>query len=345
MPPSFALLRAHPARRRSFAPRTFGRGAILCSAAIAVLVTTRAHADPSSTSPEQGYDLGEVQTPRAVAMAGAQNALGTSTTSLFLNPANLPVARVYHFEGFAAISPEARRQSYGGAVADSSTNRIAGGFGGTWSTMDPDGIKRTWTDLHLGLAYPLGDKFSLGATGRYLRVGQAVSSGPFGASLASDGTRGDPLFNTFTFDVGATVIPVQQLRIGVVGHNLTNPGSGLAPTLLAGGVGFTQDIFSIEGDAMVDFTTWQKARGRYMVGGEIFVANHFPIRLGYRYDDGQRTHALSAGLGYIDRKFSFELSARRDVASDRPATMLVAGLRYFYDAGRISPDEADPVGY
>jgi hypothetical protein len=325
--------------------RKRGRGAIVAVVALASLVTTRAHADPSSTSPEQGYDLGEVQTPRAVAMAGALNALGTSTTSLFLNPANLPIARVYHFEGFAAVSPESRRQSYGGAVADSSTNRIAGGFGGTWSSMDPDGIKRTWTDLHLGVAYPLGDKFSLGATGRYLRVGQLVARGPFGASLPSDGTPADPMYNNFTFDLGATVIPTQQLRIGVVGHNLTNPHNGLAPTLLAGGVGFTSDIFSVEGDALVDFTTFSRARGRFMLGGEAFLANHFPLRLGYRYDDGQRTHAITAGFGYIDKKWSFEIGGRRDVAADKPATMIVAGLRYFYDAGRIQPDEADPVGY
>ena len=88
---------------------------------------------PSSTSPEQGYDLGEIQSPRALAFGGAQVALGTSTTALFLNPANLPLARVYHFEALAAVSPEAQRQSYGGAVVDSSTSSLAGGLTGTWN--------------------------------------------------------------------------------------------------------------------------------------------------------------------------------------------------------------------
>ncbi len=335
----------HSSSLHLFALRTLKRGVAIAVAGIAALATTRAYADPSSTSIEQGYDLGEVQTPRAVAMGGALNALGTSTSAIFLNPANLPLARVYHFEAFGAASPESRRLSGGAAVADSSTSRFAGGFGGSWSQMDPDGIKRTWTDLHLALAYPLGDKFSVGAAGRYLRVGQAIASGPLGASYASDGTSGDPTFNNFTFDVGATVIPMQQLRLAVVGHNLTNPGTGLAPTLVAGGIGFSSDIFSVEGDVLADFTTFQKARGRYMLGGEVFVANHFPLRLGYRYDDGTRTHAVSAGAGYVDKKFSFEVSARHDIVGDHPATMVVAGLRYFYDAGRIAPDEADPVGY
>ena len=44
------------------------------------------------------------------------------------------------------------------AVADSSTSRLAGGFGGTWSILDPDRVHRTWTDLRLALAYPLSDR-------------------------------------------------------------------------------------------------------------------------------------------------------------------------------------------
>src|SRR5262249_20976213 len=154
---------------------------------------------------------------------------------------NLPLARVYHFEGLAAFSPEARRQTYGGAVADSSTSRFAGAFGGTWNLMDPDGIKRQWTDLRVGLAYPLGDHFSLGIAGRYLRTQQAISSGPFGASSASDGTHSDPIFNTFTFDAGATATVTDGLRFGLVGKNLTNPGSGFAPTTLALGGGYFND--------------------------------------------------------------------------------------------------------
>jgi hypothetical protein len=306
-----------------------------------ILAATGAQADPSSTSPEKGYDLGEVQSPRSVAMGGALNAVGTSTTSLYLNPANLALARVYHFEVLTAISPEARRQSYGGAVVDSSTSRLAGGFSGVWSQLDPDGIHRQWTDLRLALAYPLGDKIALGMTGRYLRVDQGVAAGPFGASLVSDGTRDGPLYNSFTFDAGITVVPIDELRLGLVGHNLTNPGTGIAPTTLAGGVGFTQKDLAIEADLLGDFTTWSRARPRFMLGGELFVADHFPIRLGYRYDDGSRTHALSTGLGYVDKKWSIEVSARRDIIGELPATLVSIGIRYFYDTLNVPTDEPD----
>ncbi|AKU97573.1 hypothetical protein AKJ09_04237 [Labilithrix luteola] len=292
-----------------------------------------AHADPSSTSIDQGYDLGEIPQPRAIAMAGAQEAWGGSTIAVFKNPANLPLYRVYHLEGLAAWGPEARRQTYGGAVVDSSTSRLAGGFGGTWSQMDPDGIKRSWADLRLAIAYPLGDRLSIGVTGRYLRATQRVASGPLGASLASDGTSGDPMVNEFTFDAGAAVSITEGLRLGVRGLNLTAPSSTLAPLALAGGIGYSNQTFTIEADTLIDFKTNESTRPRAMVGAEFLAADHFPLRAGYRYDDGTKTNAVSLGVGYIERKFSVEFGGRRDVSGDHPATLLSIGLRFFIDAG------------
>jgi hypothetical protein len=317
-----------------------GRGArvvarwIACGLAIAIAATAgRVHAAPSSTSIEQGYDLGEVQHPRSLALAGAQQVWGGSTTAVFVNPANLALYRVYHLEGIAAFSPEARRQSYGGAVVDSSTSRLAGGFGGTWSQMDPDGIKRQWTDLRLTLAYPLGDRFHLGVTGRYLRANQGLSRGPFGASLASDGTPTEPLLNEFTFDAGAAVALSEQIRVAISGRNLTAPGTGLMPLGVAGGLGWSNQTVSAEANTLVDFTTFGSARVRAMVGGEILLADHVPLRVGYRYDAGVKTHAIGLGGGYVDKRFSIEIGGRRDVVADHPATMIAVGVRLFIDSG------------
>jgi hypothetical protein len=299
--------------------------------AIAIGLLPRLARAQASTSPEQGYDLGEIQSPRALAFGGAQAALGTSTVAVYQNPANLPLARVYHFEAVAAVSPEAQRQSYGGAVVDSSTSKLAGGLAGTWNLQDPNGINRQWTDFRLVLGYPLGDRFSVGAAGRYLRTSQSTGRGPFGGSLVSDGTDGSPILNTFTFDLGATLIPVDGLKIAAVGHNLTNPGGGLAPTTVQGGIGYGSELFSLEADVLGDFTTYSASRVRAMFGGELFLGGHVPIRLGYRYDDGTKTHAASVGLGYVDKAWSFEVGARRDLVGDHPATMIVAAVRFFYN--------------
>ncbi len=305
-----------------------------------LFVATRANADTSSTTIDQGYELAEVQHPRALAMADAMQAFGGSTTAVFYNPANLPLYRVYHVEALAAFSPEARRQSYGGAIADSSTSRLAGGFGGTWSQMDPDGIHRQWTDLRLALAYPFGDRLSVGLTGRYLRVNQAVSTGPLGASLASDGTKGDPLFSQFTFDAGLGVQLADTVRLAVSGRNLTAPGVSLAPTILAGGLGFSNGTITVEGDTHIDFTTFGSARGRGMLGGEVLLADRFPIRAGYRYDAGTHVHAAGLGAGYVDRRFSIEIGARRDLVADHPSTMIGVGLRLFINDSSVGqPDQ------
>ena len=278
-----------------------------------------------------------------MAMGGANNALGVSTTALYLNPANMALASVYHLEALATFSPEARRQSYGGAVVDSVLNHshLAGGAAASWSLMDPDGIHREWTDIRVGLALPLGDHLALGATGRFLRVDQSVASGPLGASFASDGTPNAPLFNSVTVDLGATALITHELRLGLVGHNLTNPGTGLAPTTLATGLGYMSSSFSIEGGGVVDFTTYNTAKLRGMLGGEFFLADRYALRIGYRYDDGMKAHALTGGLGYIDKNWSCELGVSRDIVADHPATFVTLSLRYFYNAVALQQDQPD----
>ncbi|HEY6460099.1 MAG TPA: hypothetical protein VIY73_08105, partial [Polyangiaceae bacterium] len=96
------------------------RFSIAVSLSLAVLLGAHtARADRMTTSPEQAYALGEVPSARAVGMGGALNALGVSTTSLYLNPANMPLARVYHLEALGAYSPESQRETVGLAIEDS----------------------------------------------------------------------------------------------------------------------------------------------------------------------------------------------------------------------------------
>jgi hypothetical protein len=311
-----------------------------CGALVLALLEGHAQADSMSTSPEQAYDLGDVPNARAVGMGGALNALGVSTASLFLNPANMALAKVYHLEALAAYSPEAKRQTYGAAIVDSVLNssHIAGGLGGTWNEFDPSGIHRTWTDVRGGVALPLGEYLALGATLRYLRVTQDLGVGPFGTSYASDGGA-SALLNTITFDAGATVSVLDGLRIAVVGHNLTNPGTALAPIVGAAGVGYFTPTFAIEGDGSLDFTTWGKARGRVMAGAELFAADRYAIRAGWRYDAGTKINSPSLGFGYIDPRWSIELGLRRDLISEHAETFGVLSLRYFYDAAGTTPPE------
>ncbi|MBK6694008.1 MAG: hypothetical protein IPG50_17650 [Myxococcales bacterium] len=311
--------------------RRLGRGLLVLGACLSL--SRVAGAEPSTTTPEQGYDLGETQGSRGLALGGAHYALGTSTSAIYGNPANLPLARVYHIEGMGALSPEARLQSVGGAIADSSTSRLAGGLAANLNMLDPDRLRRSWTDVRLALGFPLADAISVGATGRYLRATQATTRGPFGPSLASDGTKGEPVFSELTFDAGITVAATSGLRIGAVGKNLSAPGTAFAPTTVGGGIGYLGRNFAIEGGGLADFTTFASTTGRVMAGGEYFLLDRIPLRVGYRFDQGTKTHAVSGGVGYVDRRWSVEFAARRDVVADQPMTKLLLALRFFYDSG------------
>ena len=326
--------------RGLFSPGLAAVGLVLGS----LSASTVARADTMTTSPDQAYDLGEVESARATGMGGGLNALGVSTTGLYQNPANIALARVYHLEALAGYAPESQRESFGLAIVDSviNTSHISGGVAATWNQFDPSGMHRVWTDVRAGLALPLGDHFAFGVTGRWLHVDQAVSVGPFGPSLASDGTSTGPLYNTLTFDVGATAM-LGDFRLGLVGHNLTNPGVSLAPTTMAGGLGYLTQVFAVELDGLVDFTTYDSPRGRIMGGGELFLADHYALRAGWRFDAGTQIHSPSVGFGYIDPRWGIEVGLRHDLISAHSQTLGVLSLRYFYDAtGSTTPaDEPD----
>jgi opacity protein-like surface antigen len=315
--------------------------ALVCALGATVGFCRKARADASDLPPEVGWNYGEIETPRSAAMGGALRAYSNSVSALFINPANMAVSRVYHIGALAQIWPEASRQSYGGAAVDSivSSARLAGGFGGTWTLQDPDGIDRTATDLRFALAFPFSDQFFLGVGGRYLWAKQD-GLGPLGDSFASGGTKGDNVVRGFAFDAGATIKPTDFFALSLVGNNLNNPGHGFQPTSVGGGLGVGTNDLTVEADVLSDFTTWERSTVRAMAGVELLIADHYPIRGGYRYDDGAKSHAVSAGAGYVDRAFSAEVAVRRIVAGDA-ATAIFFGFTYHLESSGLTPSPED----
>jgi opacity protein-like surface antigen len=304
----------------------------LAAGLLVALCGRSAWAGGSSTTIANGYDMADVESPRALGMGGGLAAVGTSTVALYQNPADMGLSRVYHFEGEGAYSPEARRYNVGGAIVDSATGRFAGGLGLNFGMLDPSGIHRSWTDLRMALSYQFGEYVGFGVAARYLGVDQAPGVGPFGDSLISSGTPSKALGEYLTLDTGLTVTPTPGLHVAVVGRNLTDPGVSLAPTTVVGAVGYDSHTFALEADVLGDFTTWQKDQVRVMTGAELFVEDHVPLRIGYRYDQGMNTHAVSAGIGYVGQIWSIEYSLRQDVAGSYPSTMMSLSIRYFYDS-------------
>jgi hypothetical protein len=302
----------------------------LAAFASLLLLAPSARAEKSPLPPETGYNYGEVEDARYGALAGAMRAWGNGLTGVFSNPASIAASRVYHVGALAQIWPEARRQSYGAAAVDSVTSRLAAGIGFVWNDQDPSGVKRRSTDLRLVLAYPFSDSVSFGLGARYLKLSQD-GLGPLGKSYASGGLAGDPIVNNWSFDAGVNIRASKNLALGVVGTNLSNPGTAFQPTTAGGGVGLGTDDLLFEIDAVADFTTYQRTTGRFMGGFQYLAGDHVPLRVGYRYDEGVKAHAVSAGLGYIDPQFSIDLSARRFVSSPQ-ATAVMFTLQYFVES-------------
>lgn len=294
----------------------------------------------SNLPPEVGYNYGEIETARSMALGGAQRATSYSIGGLFSNPANMARTAVYHLGGFAEIWPEANRVSFGGAAVDSivNTKGIAGGLGYTYNEQDKDGLDRQYNDLRFAIAFPMQDKFFLGLGGRYLWLSQD-GNGPLGTSLASGGLSGERIIEGFSFDAGITVKPADDFYLSVVGNNLANPDNGFQPLSTGGGLGYATTEFGLEADIVFDFTTWDETKLRAMGGAELLIADSIPIRAGYRYDAGAESHALSVGAGYVERTFSADAALRRVVSGDK-ATAVVLGITLHLEASGLTPAPA-----
>lgn len=309
------------------------RRGVLFGAALFLLVANSAAA-PSDLAPEVGYDHGLIESARGLALGGGLLALSNSTDAVGVNPAGLATTRVYHAAGIASIWPQARRQSYGGSIVDSVVNRsgIAGGFTGLWTRQDRDGIQRQSLDLRFALAAPISDRVFVGAAGRYLALTQdGFPANGIPPSLASAGLDGEEIVADITFDAGITVKPTPELAVAVVGYNLTDPGHSFLPLIIGGGVGYGALGFSVGFDALADFSTYEESVWRLGGGAEFLLADTFPLRAGYLFDEGTDRHAVSAGVGYVSPAFSVDASARFGVSGPSAATILIQ-LRYHVDA-------------
>lgn len=303
-----------------------------------------AWAEDTKLPPPFAYAYGENESVRSLAMGGALRALGNGTTAIFLNPANMPLTRLYHLEGSGQFTPEATRALGTVTAVDSitSSTRVSGGASFTGGLIDPDGLDRVYTDFRSAVAYPFGDRFYLGAGFRYLRMIQdgfgildnatAKTYSPVSGGLLNDAKQREAFVDTFTFDAGATVRIGQYFNIGVVGQNLTHPGHSLLPTTVGGGIGVGTQDFSIEIDGVADFDSWPTTTARFMAGGEYLVANKYPLRLGYRYDQGADVHAVSGGVGYVSTELSAELAVRRTLSTTINSTMIGISLTYHLES-------------
>lgn len=272
----------------------------------------------------------DIQNARPLALGGGSRAFCPSNASLYLNPAGMAVARLYHVETMYGYgyAENANTHVAGGSVVDSVTAPVAMGLSFNYVGFDPDGIDRTEYDVRLSAAYYIARLLSIGLSLKYVYANQE-GYGHLTTNLFVP--NGDEQLNTVTIDVGTTLTIGQVFSAAVVGYNLTNTGSQHAPLSLGIGLGLTISAFVVVADVLLDFTSAEDLMVRAMGGAEYLVNDNWPIRLGYRWDQLMDTHAVTGGFGYVSQRFGVELSLRQEVSSpdDQLDTNLVVAIRYF----------------
>ncbi|MCK9459351.1 MAG: hypothetical protein M0R80_06900 [Proteobacteria bacterium] len=309
----------------SLSPPRVAAAALAAALFLSFASTARAEEPLFGTSP--------LLDPRALGLAGALCATPSSASGLYLNPATIAMAPVYHISlGYQfAREQNANLHTAGGAIVDSITSSTIGA-GLSLNYLRANESRRdfeSW-DARLAVAGNIKDTFFIGATGRYLRVESDLERGDRGPNgrpaLPSSGSQ---QMDGLTFDAGAGLRLANIVSIGVAGYNLSNPGSAYAPLSLGSGVGVTLfEMLLIEADAVFDFTSHDEVGTEIRSAVELFLAGRVPLRVGYAYDVYYDINTIAAGIGYVDPSFGVDIGFQKDL-TDGGRFALALGLRIF----------------
>lgn len=268
---------------------------------------------------------------RAIGLAGALRASPSSTSGVYLNPATIAMAHLYHIGLMYQYTGEEDLHMGGVAIVDSVTSAvIAAGLSLNYLRADQHRTDHESWDARLAIAGSIADIVFLGMTGRYIRVESDLERGNRGPNGPPALPRsGSQQVDGFTFDAGAAVRLGDVVSLGVTGYNLTDTGSAYAPIQLGSGAAlFLIDMLTIEADLVVDFTQHEEVNEEIHGGAELFIAGRVPIRAGYIYDVYLDRHSVAAGLGYVDRAFAVDLGYQQEII-ENGRWILAFGLRIF----------------
>lgn len=282
----------------------------------------------------------ELLDARSLGMGGALRASAFATSALYINPAGIAMSKAYHVETSYIFDDKYKMHMVGASVVDSVTSRLGMGLGYFFRYVG-DGKESSEIQFHnlfLGLAYAIIPRLSIGMSFHYKR---AQVHTPRPEELEPDAVLrpyGRDL-NHFSMDAGLTLHIIKNLGIAVVGYNLTHIKSPFAPIMLGLSAFAQVAIFQISFDVLLDFWSGRKLLGsdervwpRYMLGAEVFLGDHWPVRAGYAFSDLSASHSIHTGLGYVGKKgsieaaFSYEVNEGYDKLRD---ARLVVSLKYF----------------
>jgi hypothetical protein len=249
---------------------------------------------------------------RALSMGGSTRAWALGDSALALNPSGMTLAKAYNVEGAYAYGSRLHEHFFHGSVVDSTPeSSLAGGLYYTYRMDEPASVSGHGHEAGGALALPFSNSFALGATLKWLRLeGEDAAPGaPPGTPTA---TR-----SGFTFDVGATVRPSDELSFALVGANLVDRHTGQAPRTLAYGGAYLpmpQIVLALDGVTTFTRDDYTGARGTGVRAGfEASLAQRVALRAGGGTDPALGVGYLSAGLSVVSEVGAVDVGARGDL--------------------------------
>jgi hypothetical protein len=271
--------------------------------------------------PDQIPTEDTLETTYGLGMGAGVRAGATAISGLAYNASNMAAVSTYNVEAFSQIIPGSNGGTYwtiGSAISDSTTAQklaigtsFRGVFGGNnrryrgWDWRSSIGVQAI-PQLGIGLGF------------RWAQL----------RSDTVDGQRVGPTFDGITMDASLTVTPIPWLKVAGLGYNLIKTYSALAPQMAGGSVSLAPvEVFSIGGDILIDFTTFEKNELIAGAGVAYIAGELVPLRFGYRHDAGRNLNQLTAAAGFNKDKIATEVALRQDIGG-RKETYLLIMFRY-----------------
>lgn len=239
-------------------------------------------ASPALAGPPAAPTVADLQGTRALSMA-AYEGVAPNNDGIWVNTAALSARRRYAVEGSWLDDRDGAGADFmvaSGSVVDSQSSSVTAGL--AYARL----LAGTYSGNHytFSLSTPVGRGLYLGGAARWLQ-------------LAAPGVK----VNAVTADASAFYQASSYVGVGVDGYNLVPVGHhDLAPRGMGGGVSVgTDTLFHVGFSWRGDFERKDKLTSRWLAGGELLLADYFPIRAGWVKDDTLGGQWWSVGAGFV----------------------------------------------
>jgi len=264
---------------------------------------------------------------RSLGMGATLRANPSADSAVLLNPAGISLGKAYNLNGMYSYRGADSASLLSASIVDSYTAKVAAGLFYNFIHASPaktialaSGPYSLSSTLNtheagLALAYPLGDVFYVGLSGKYVyRSVDQPADAPASGKIDS--------LNGFTMDVGGILRPWPSLYLAVTGQNLVGLDKTYYPRLMGLGIAYSLGTrFNAEFDSVLNFSTADKVKASYHVGGELFLGGSYAIRAGYMYDTLRTANYVTGGLGLVSPKIAVDFGLRQMVSGGADTTI------------------------